>query len=268
MSGLLAASWRPKRCLSVSETDPFPEGGVTDAPIPALRSPVAHRRRTVRVSAGAVAYPPDDDPAAALTSEDVPEPVANFVVAPLSPSTDDTVRPYDFSFDPARVGIATREWDFGDGTTSTDACPPHRYDADGEYEVTLRVSTQDGRSDTATRLVRVTTHDVSIAGADVPRLAAAGETIDVAVRVASARYPEMVQVELLRSAGGGPHERVDLLTQAVPAQGEVEFAFGYAVTEGDAAVGSIVFRAVASIVGAADTTPADNSFTAPPTIVH
>ena len=40
------------------------------------------------------------------------------------------------------------------------------------------------------------------------------------------------------------------------------------MTEGDAAVGSIVFRAVASIVGAADATPADNSFTAPPTTVH
>ena len=70
--------------------------------------------------AAAVAYAPDDDADAGIASEDVPEPVANFVVAPpLSPSTDDTVRPYDFSFDPARVGIATREWDFGDGSTST-----------------------------------------------------------------------------------------------------------------------------------------------------
>jgi PKD repeat protein len=220
------------------------------------------------VSVAAVAYPRDDDPDAGLTSEDVPEPVANFVVAPLSPSTDDTVRPYDFSFDPARVGIATREWDFGDGSTSSEACPPHRYEADGQYIVTLRVTTQDGRSDTATRLVRVMTHDVAIAGVDAPEQAAAGDAVAVAVRVASAQYPEMVQVELLRSADGGSFERVDLLTQAVPAEAEVEFAFRYAVTEGDAAVGSIVFRAVASIVGVADTTPADNSFTAPTTIVH
>jgi PKD repeat protein len=214
-----------------------------------------------------VAYSPDDDADAGIAREDVPEPVANFVVAPLSPSTDDTVRPYDFSFDPARVGIAAREWDFGDGSTSTEACPPHRYEADGQYVVTLRVTTQDGRSDTATRLVRVTTHDVSIAGMEVPEQASAGETVVVAARVASVQYPEMVQVELLRSAGGGAFEGVDLLTQAVPAEAEIEFAFRYAVTEGDAAVGSIVFRAVASIVGAADTTPADNTFTAPPTIV-
>jgi PKD repeat protein len=215
-----------------------------------------------------VAYTPDDDGGTGIAREDVPEPVANFVVAPLSPSTDDTVRPYDFSFDPARVGIATREWDFGDGSTSAEACPPHRYEADGEYVVTLRVTTPDGRSDTATRLVRVTTHDVSIAGVEAPGQAESGESIVVAVRVASARYPEMVQVELTRSAGGGAFEGVDLLTQPVPADAEVEFAFRYAVTDGDAAVGSIVFRADASIVGAADTTPADNSFTAPPTIVH
>jgi PKD repeat protein len=215
-----------------------------------------------------VAYPRDDDPDADITSEDVPEPVANFVVAPLSPSTDDTIRPYDFSFDPARVGIAAREWNFGDGTVSTEACPPHQYDADGQYVVTLRVTTPDGRSDTATRLVRVTTHDVSIAGADVPEAAAAGETVPVTVRVASARYPEMVQVELLRSDGGGTFERVELLTQPVPAEAEAEFAFRYAVTEGDAAVGSITFQALASIVGAADATPADNTFTAPPTIVR
>lgn len=215
-----------------------------------------------------MAYTPDDDAGTGIAREDVPEPVANFVVAPLSPSTDDTVRPYDFSFDPARVGIATREWDFGDGSTSSEACPPHRYEADGQYEVTLRVTTPDGRSDTAMRLVRVTTHDVAIVRVQVPEQAAAGESIVVAARVASARYPEMVQVELLRSAGGGAFEGVHLLTQAVPAEAEVEFAFRYAVTEGDAAVGSIAFRAVASIVGAADTTPADNSLTAPPTIVR
>jgi PKD repeat protein len=219
------------------------------------------------VSAAAVAYSPDDDPTTGSSPEDVPEPVANFVVAPLSPSTHDIVRPYDFSFDPARVGIATREWDFGDGTTSTDACPPHRYDEDGQYVVTLRVTTTDARSDTATRLVRVTTHDVSIAGADVPQAAPPGETVTVAVRVASARYPELVQVELLRSADGGAFERIDLLTHAVPAQGGTEFTFSYLVSEADAAVGSIVFQAVASIVGAADATPDDNSFTAEPTIV-
>ena len=101
----------------------------------------------------------------------------------------------------------------------------------------------------------------------MPRAAAAGEQSSSRC-VASAHYPEMVQVELLRTVDGGSFERVDLLTQPVPAQAEIEFGFRYAVTEGDAAAGSIVFRALASIVGAADATPADNSFTAPPTTVH
>ncbi len=196
-----------------------------------------------------------------------PEPVASFVVAPLSPSTGDTVRPYDFSYDPARVGIAAREWDFGDGTTSSEACPPHRFGADGQYLMALRVTTYDGRVAAATRLVRVTTHDVSIVGVDAPAAAAAGETVPVVVTVASPRYPEMVQVELQRSSGGGPYERVDLLTQGVPSEEGTEFEFCYPVTEGDRAVGSVTFRALASIVGAADSTPDDNSFTAPPTSI-
>ena len=131
--------------------------------------------------------------------------------------------------------------------------------------MTLRVTTYDGRVAAATRLVRVTTHDVSIVGVDAP--AAAGETVPVVVTVASPRYPEMVQVELQRSSGGGPFERVDLLTQGVPSEEGTEFEFCYPVTEGDRAVGSVTFRALASIVGAADSTPDDNSFTAPPTSI-
>jgi PKD repeat protein len=200
-------------------------------------------------------------------AEVVPEPVASFVVAPLSPSTDDIVRPYDFSFDPARVGIAAREWDFGDGTTSAEVCPSHRFETDGHYAVGLRVTTHDGRTSSATKLVRVSTHDVSIVGIDAPSELAAGETVPVVVTVTSSRYPEMVQIELQRSAGEGPYERVDLLTQAVPAQERTEFAFSYPVSDSDRAVGSVRFRAVASIVGAADSSPADNSLTAEPTLV-
>ena len=92
-----------------------------------------------------MAYTPDDDADAGIASEDVPEPVANFVVAPLSPSTDDTVG-RTTSLRPGARG-SRREWNFGDGSTSTEACPPHSFEADGQY-VTLRVTTQDGRSNT------------------------------------------------------------------------------------------------------------------------
>ena len=39
---------------------------------------------------------------------------------------------------------ATFEWDFGDGTTSTDPLPFHQYEAPGIYEVSLTITTAEG----------------------------------------------------------------------------------------------------------------------------
>jgi microbial collagenase len=51
--------------------------------------------------------------------------------------------------------IASRRWDFGDGTTSTSANPSHTYGADGTYNVSLTVTDNDGATDTATRQISV-----------------------------------------------------------------------------------------------------------------
>lgn len=48
-------------------------------------------------------------------------------------------------------------WDFGDGTTSTDWSPSHQFPSDGQYLVSLTVTTYDGRSATTQRQVEVTT---------------------------------------------------------------------------------------------------------------
>lgn len=40
--------------------------------------------------------------------------------------------------------ITSHSWDFGDGTTSTDANPTHAYMAPGTYTVTLRITAPDG----------------------------------------------------------------------------------------------------------------------------
>lgn len=47
--------------------------------------------------------------------------------------------------------IVSREWDFGDGTVSTDANPEHRYTAAGKYTVSLRVRNSYGCTQTFTR---------------------------------------------------------------------------------------------------------------------
>ena len=66
-----------------------------------------------------------------------PKPVACFVVEPREPAVGDPVRLLDLSYDPGGGGIEHVAWDMGDGTTSLDAGPTHRFERDGRYTVTL-----------------------------------------------------------------------------------------------------------------------------------
>jgi PKD repeat protein len=82
-------------------------------------------------------------------------PAAAFAVSPTEAREGQTVQLFDSSSDAEGSGIAWRAWDFGDGETATGSSPTHRYDAPGEFTVTLTVGTFDGRVGTAKRTVVV-----------------------------------------------------------------------------------------------------------------
>jgi hypothetical protein len=70
-----------------------------------------------------------------------------------------------------------------------------------------------------------------------------------------------VQLTLARSTGGGFTD-VGSVTLAVPVGKATEYKFSYVFTAEDAAIGKVSFRATATLVGARDALPADNSITA------
>lgn len=53
------------------------------------------------------------------------------------------------------VGIASWDWDFGDGTGSDEASPQHTFAPSSQYKVTLTVTARDGSTDATVALVTV-----------------------------------------------------------------------------------------------------------------
>ena len=70
-------------------------------------------------------------------------PLADFGFTPERPTDLDTIRFDDRSSDPDGEIVAWH-WDFGDGTTSMEQNPAHRYSDDGRYRVKLTVRDNEG----------------------------------------------------------------------------------------------------------------------------
>jgi hypothetical protein len=231
---------------------------------------------TFRVTAGqtyylqlANAYP---NPNTVRLSLDVAPPVrVDFGWSPSDPSIYDTVNFYDGSYDPGGSLIVSRQWDFGDGGTGSGYYADHRYAVDGYYTVQLTVTTSDGRTGSASQVLHVGTHDVSISRFLVPVSANAGQTRAISVYVRNRLYDETVRVDLYKSAPGsyGGFVQVGSLTQYVASSPNrtVEFPFNYTFTADDAAVGKVTFKAVATLVANRDALPADNEVISTPTRV-
>jgi hypothetical protein len=201
-----------------------------------------------------------------------PNPVAGFFYSPSDPSPYEGVQFYDNSSDPGGNSV-TRHWDFGDGTSLTDpgSFPTHQFPADGTYDVTLTVTSTDGRIASTTQTIQVRTHDVAVAKLTVPQSASVGQTRPITVGLANHRYPETVRVDLMKSVAGGSFVNVGSLTLSVPVRSgnrTTDFKLSYTFASADAVAGKLSFQAVATIIDARDALPADNVVTSLPTKVN
>ena len=182
-----------------------------------------------------------------LTEGEPPEwPINGFWNDPEVPSIFDSITFGLYGYASAEWSCA---WNFGDGTTSTDCFvyASKRYDADGDYTVSVRVTNTLGEVSSTSRVVSVRTHDVAITKFTAPQSASAGQTRQLGVNVRNTRYPEKVQVELYKN----DMVWVGTLIQDVPprsANRTTAFNFSYTFTAEDARNGKVTFRAMAFIL--------------------
>ena len=206
-----------------------------------------------------------------FTLQVTPPPQAAFAFSPNPPSIFEPTQFFDVSTDPAQVGIQLEEWDFGDGATATGCCPTHRYAADGDYTVHLKVTTLDGRSGSTSGPVHVATHDVAITKLTFPTSASTGQTRQISVGIKNNHYPENVLVQLFKSYPVFGFALIDNLTQPVPVRPSnrtTSIDFNYTFTSDDAIIGKVTFKVVAYLLDARDASPADNEATASPTKIN
>jgi len=96
-------------------------------------------------------------------------PVADFSFAPSHPLTGDDVHFTDLST-PVDGRVVAWAWDFGDGETSTERNPTHRYLAPGTYVVKLLVTNEDGATAQDFKEITVAFREVTVPSAPPPPL--------------------------------------------------------------------------------------------------
>jgi chitodextrinase len=199
-----------------------------------------------------------------------PPPSVSINTSIYDPSTLDEIGLEAWVSDPAYQQVVAWSWDFGDGTTSYEESPYHRYAADGDYTVRVEVTTADGRIGRGEIVLPVRTHDVAITKFTVPQSARAGQTRSITVGLNNPRDEVVVKVRLYKSDASYYDEFVGELIMLVPprqANRTTNFAFSYTFTADDATLGKVTFKAYAEIQNGRDAAPADNQLIAPPTRV-
>jgi len=82
-------------------------------------------------------------------------PAAGFTYSPTSPTTEDNIQFTDSSTD-SDGSVVSWSWDFGDGYSSTEQNPAHKYSKGNTYTVTLIVTDDDGATNTKNMILKVT----------------------------------------------------------------------------------------------------------------
>lgn len=82
-------------------------------------------------------------------------PNADFSFDISEPNTDETIQFTDKSTDPEESTASNWTWDFGDGTTSNEQNPKHKYSINGTYQVTLTATDSYGAPSTKTTTINV-----------------------------------------------------------------------------------------------------------------
>lgn len=98
--------------------------------------------------------PEEDEPEVGASAE-IPAPTLDFAWTPVEPQVGQAVSFSPAGTKPEGTTIVAWEWAFGDGTTSASATPLHRFTEAGLYQVTARMTLDDGQSADADRVVRV-----------------------------------------------------------------------------------------------------------------
>jgi len=89
-----------------------------------------------------------------LTVDEKQPPTAQFTYTPVSPTVLDTMHFTDTSSDPDGR-VTSWEWEFGDGSTSSEQNPTHHYTQKKMYTVSLTVTDNDDLTATVTKQITV-----------------------------------------------------------------------------------------------------------------